>query len=96
MGVVLKAIAVLLALVVGALLTDIVERAMLRHTQTEPGPATPVSFWQGTQPARPDRWLYPAGPVIALLSPRSSGPLAATPWQCSVGSDGGCHGLRRR
>lgn len=67
MGVALGSLAVLFALGVGALLTTFLERALLQRTHTEPGPAATSGYRQDVRLPQPDRWLYPAGPVLALL-----------------------------
>lgn len=67
MGVVGQTVAVLLALAGGALLTNALERLLVRRFAPEPGPATPLAYRQDVRPARPDRWMLPAGPVLALM-----------------------------
>lgn len=67
MGVVLQMPVVLAALLGGALLTLLLERTLLQRTQTEPGPAAAVDYRHAVDPPNADRWLYPAGPVLALL-----------------------------
>lgn len=67
MGVALRSLAVLAALGVGAALAYLLERALLRRTQTEAGPAAGANYREDVRLPQPDRWLYPAGPVMALL-----------------------------
>lgn len=57
----------LAALVLGATLTWLLEPRVVRSAP-EAGPAAPVGVrGPATAAAGPDRWLYPAGPVMALL-----------------------------
>lgn len=63
MGIAAKAILVAVAMLVAAWLTAALENALVRD---EPGPERRIE--PGTSALLPnrDRWLYPAGPVIAL------------------------------
>ena len=67
MGVVLKSLAVLVALVGAALLTSLLERWLRRRTGGELGPAAAPDPSQGVQLPNADRWLFPAGPLTALF-----------------------------
>lgn len=53
-------------LVVGAWLTHILELRLNRDGR-KLGPATPVTWTEDLQFPNADRWLYPAGPVLAVL-----------------------------
>ena len=64
MGVTADAGFVLLALLCGVLLTAALERWL---GSPERGPARPVSLSYTAVPPHADRWLYPAGPIVALL-----------------------------
>lgn len=66
MGIVGSGLAVLAALAGGAWLTRVLELRLSRYAQ-ERGPAAPVSLTPDVQLPQADRWLYPAGPVVALL-----------------------------
>lgn len=65
MGIVVNALAVIAALLIGALLTVILERLLYR-SKYERGPAV-VRLSQDVQLPNADRWLYPAGSVTALF-----------------------------
>jgi NADH-quinone oxidoreductase subunit H len=54
-------------LLLGALLTGCLESLLYRLAGYERGPAAPVQARQNVHVPHPDRWLYPAGPVVALL-----------------------------
>jgi NADH-quinone oxidoreductase subunit H len=66
MGVVVRAAAATAALLVGALLTAWFERRLLTRRQ-ELGAATAVQAGQDLRHNHPDRWMYPAGPLVALF-----------------------------
>jgi NADH-quinone oxidoreductase subunit H len=66
MGVVATAAAVLAALVAGAALTEAMERLVLRSSW-EPGPARAAGMRRSIDLPNADRWLLPAGPVMALV-----------------------------
>ncbi|KOX41257.1 NADH dehydrogenase [Streptomyces purpurogeneiscleroticus] len=65
MGIAGSAVAVLAALLVGAGLTWVVERLFVR-SGWEAGPARGIDLRQGVDMPNADRWLLPAGPVVAL------------------------------
>jgi NADH-quinone oxidoreductase subunit H len=65
MGIVGSAVAVLAALLAGAGLTWVVERLFVR-SGWEAGPARGIDLRQGVNLPNADRWLLPAGPVVAL------------------------------
>ncbi|AWN42539.1 complex I subunit 1 family protein [Methylobacterium durans] len=65
MGIVGSAAAVLAALIVGAGLTWVVER-LFAHPGWEAGPARGAYLRGGLDLPNADRWLLPAGPVVAL------------------------------
>ncbi len=66
MGVILRSLWVLGALLAGSALTAWLE-PHLAQKDREPGPSVPSISKQAIRLAQRDRWLYPAGPVIALL-----------------------------
>jgi NADH-quinone oxidoreductase subunit H len=66
MGIIATAALVLIALVLGAALTMLVERLLTPH-HAEPGPAQAADVDHGLVIANSDRWLLPAGPVVALI-----------------------------
>ncbi|KIZ44756.1 MULTISPECIES: NADH-quinone oxidoreductase subunit H [Rhodopseudomonas] len=65
MGVIVTGTAVLAALLAGAALTYGLERLFVQHGR-EPGPAHDVEFNRNLHIANSDRWLLPAGPVVAV------------------------------
>jgi NADH-quinone oxidoreductase subunit H len=65
MGMIATAALVLVALVLGAALTLLVERLSTPH-HVEPGPAQAADVRHSLVIANSDRWLLPAGPVVAL------------------------------
>lgn len=66
MGIVGAAVAVVAALLVGAAATFALERLLVRPGW-EPGPAQAADFRPPVELANSDRWLLPAGPVVALV-----------------------------
>jgi NADH-quinone oxidoreductase subunit H len=66
MGVILRSLWVLFILLAGTALTAWLEPHLARR-DIELGPAAPALSRQAIQLNQRDRWLYPAGPVIALL-----------------------------
>lgn len=66
MGVILRSLWVLFALLAGSALTAWLEPRLARRAR-ELGPAAPAISRQAIQLKQRDRWLYPVGPVIALL-----------------------------
>jgi len=66
MGVVASAGAALIAVLAGAALTEVLERA-LRPATGEVGPARAVATHPPPGLPNADRWLLPAGPVMALI-----------------------------
>lgn len=67
MGVALPALAALLLLVTGALATAWLEPRLVPQG-ADPGAAAPVSLEPDRLPETADRWMYPAGPVMALVA----------------------------
>lgn len=61
-----NALAVIAALVVGALLTSLLESVLYRPNQ-ENGPAAVVKWKRDLPLSMADRWLYPAGAITALF-----------------------------
>jgi len=66
MGIIATAAAVLAAFLAGASLTWWLERALIPHG-AEPGPAAQADLQHNLSLANADRWLLPAGPVVALV-----------------------------
>jgi NADH-quinone oxidoreductase subunit H len=66
MGVAVRAAAAMGALLAGALLTAWLERRLLARRQ-ELGPAIAVEAGRELRLHHPDRWMYPAGPLVALF-----------------------------
>ena len=66
MGVIATAAAVLIALLVGTALTVALEH-LFAQTLGEPGPARAGDLGHSLEIANADRWLLPAGPVVALV-----------------------------
>lgn len=64
MGVGESTLLVIGVLLLGAIVTVLLERVTARH---EPGPATAAPLRQEVDLPNADRWLYPAGAVMALL-----------------------------
>ena len=64
MGIGEGALFVIGVLVLSGLVTALLERAAVRH---DPGPATAAPLAQAVDPPNADRWLYPAGGVMAAL-----------------------------
>ncbi len=67
MGVAAEALAAILGLAAAAALTAGLERLLLAGA-AEPGPARRLRFAGRMSPPNADRWLYPAGPVVALTA----------------------------
>ncbi len=67
MGIVVKSLAVLAALVGAALLTSLLERWLVSSAGGELGPAATPNPSEGVALANEDRWLFPAGPLSALF-----------------------------
>jgi NADH-quinone oxidoreductase subunit H len=65
MGVITTAAVVLIALLAGAALTAVLERVFVR-AGWEAGPAQTADIRHDLEIANSDRWLLPAGPLVAL------------------------------
>lgn len=61
------ALTALLVLALGALACGWLETRLL-PAHADPGPATSIQLSPDQQPDRADRWMYPAGPILALMS----------------------------
>jgi NADH-quinone oxidoreductase subunit H len=65
MGMIVTAVAVLAVLLTGAAVTWALER-LFAQPGREPGPAYPAGFHHDFDIANADRWVLPAGPVVAF------------------------------